>query len=178
MAANQQSTAELQLLQKKVGRWAKKNPQLVRKALNWGAVKLKLEVLKNMRSKLTRRSGKLFRSIEKKVIIEPARGTVDASVFVSKSAGNMQALKARVHEHGASFTNPGGQPFMFINGRPQFPRRDSPIGKQMISAGMVTKPHHVTIPKRASFLPAQKKWRKPIVRKVLHEIMEGFRREH
>jgi len=164
----------LSALQQKLNAFAKRFPKRTKKALIWGAKEIRKEVLKNLRRNLKSRTGKLFRSIVYHVKVGRLTGSVDAEIFVGKSRGNLQAMKAGTHERGAYIRHPGGTPYVPYASGPRFVPRDSDIGRKMIARGLVTKPHAIRIPKRPSFGPAQRKKRKAVVRRVLQEIMNGY----
>lgn len=92
-------TTKLKELQERIERWARKQPEIVKKSLDKGTQILYDEVMKNMKGQLKRRTGDLFNSVYKDVNLTGK--SVRAGVYIHGGSGELQAVKARAHETGA-----------------------------------------------------------------------------
>ena len=167
---------ELKYLQNRIDGWARRFPELTRKALIRGADKLKRSVLANMRRKLRRRTGHLMSAINRRVIRVGDR--IDAEVFAEPGHGGIQAVKLRALERGSYRTVPGGVPFLIIGGRARFISKDR--AEALAARGKVLpitkKNYGARIRPRPMFGPALRKDRPYVIRQILAEIINGYPR--
>ena len=101
-------------------------------------------------------------------------GTVDAGIIDAGQHPSGDITVAGigfVHEFGASFTHPGGTPYVIgANGQARFVKK----GTKGIAG--VTKPHNITIPERSfmrSTIQAKKKDIISLQKKLLKQIVNG-----
>jgi len=171
-----EGTVRLQYLKDHLERWAAAKPELVRGALNEGALVMKREVLRRMDMKLHHRSRKLRSSIATHVVM--SGGIFDASVFSKPDAHGLQPMKLRALERGSFRMHPGNIPYLLFGGRPRF--ISIAKAQELERRGKFTPrtrgPYAIRLPKKPMFKPAFHAKKETVVRLVLQRIMDGFKR--
>jgi hypothetical protein len=158
--------------------WARDHPELVRAALLRGTERMWRAVRLKHRMEINQRTGSLFNSIKWRV--GPVLGTsIDGEVYTDDSSGNLQKVKQRALELGSYREHPGGVPYIKIGGRTIFIRKETAEEweRQGRHVARTKGPYGIRLRKRPVFKPMAHDYREPIMRDILSEILEGFKRE-
>jgi hypothetical protein len=173
-----EGAVELEYLQKHIAEWARLHPELVRTAMFAGANELKDEVYKNMHSMLRTRTGKLQAALARSVVTLPDGG-VDAEVYLEPGAGGLQPVKMRALELGSYRQHPGGVPYVMIGGRARWITKDEAAARESEGKHVLRTqgPYNIRVGRHPVFRDSLRKKRIQIAQEILHEILEGFKRE-
>jgi hypothetical protein len=169
---------ELEYLQNHINEWAKHHPDLVRGAMGAGINELWWAVRQKMAQELRTRTGQLQASITREVTTGP-NGEIDGEVYARPGAGDLQPVKLRALERGSYRQHPGGVPYIKIGGKTIFIRKQTAEEweRQGRHVARTKGPYGIRIKARPMFKPTLAKYRIPIARGILNEILEGFKRE-
>ncbi len=173
-----EGAVELEYLQKHIEAWARAHPELVKQGLTLGANELWWAVRMEMGAQLRTRTGQLQAAIDKKVYMEPG-GLVDAEVFIAGGPGSLQNVKMRALELGSYRQHPGGVAYVFMGGKPRWITKDEAEARDQAGSHVLrTKgPYGIRVGRHPVFKTALRKKRTKISQFILHEIIEGFKRE-
>ena len=150
---------------KKIQKYAKRFPEETGKVIKKETSDMLRDMRRRYRSSLGERTGKLYRSIKR--ITHKISGTkVVSAVGVGLHRSKSQVYKAITHEEGRTLHMPGGQPYIWFNGRRIYIRKD-----KFPDWPLKTGPYTVQIPKRPFVAPVRRAKAKLVKDKILKELI-------